>query len=1188
MGRIHLLSREKETVGLTPELASREEAGKYVDVLLSHMQRGVEGDLTGFYDLILTARRYDLRLADIAYLLLELKSVGKQILFENVPDELSAFRVARLVDDTVEGILRRSADLYELASQADQKAAQERLQEMFAAWEFERAVMDAKTPAALCERIAAKLAERWRLVGVRLRVLGRGPDEERDLTSREVLPVPQVQVSRQYLTSAEIRGGGTIDIIEATRRRRDVILYEDLGAAEEVTNAAALLDAGVGSLATCPLVCRGLVIGVMLLYGAGRRSIPPEDGRALADVADVLGVVLDTVRRVEHSEKVIGKEEVIARIGRALLELPTRGALLQSVVEALRDFRDYFDVSLFRVDADTNDCVLVAEAGRGRRYRPAEYRQSVGTGFIGICAQTGQTIRADDLQQDQRRLVAFDEEHRARSELAVPISGTERVYGVLHLLSDRDHDFPDSDVAAIEHVAPHIGVALRNAWMISQRRHDQYEIERAHQELSNIIRSTAVGITGIDPNGVFTHWSPSCESMLGYSAEEVIGRMTPSDLAEEPYDLQAALEACRRTGQTMMERPLRRKDGVVRIIRETVAPLQDEEARHIGFTSYLVDVTEQRRAEQRIRAERDTLALVVGAMGAGLALFDGDLRLQWANSTLMEWFGVGEEALGKTCHDIYHCGHEDLGTCPVKAVMERGEPQVRLQDRTDRSGAWRCYQHVLTPIEHGETHLIVLSMDITDQRRQTEHLRLVHRLVEQVETSLEMDRVLHLLLTGVTAGHAIGLNRAFIFLQDEEGHELRGTMAVGPVSAHDARRIWEGLAATEEAAGQLPVSGSPSESDKELTDLVSELSIPLSASRDVLVSTLLNRTSAHVGNARTELHMQSEVVEALGLGEFVCVPLVAQSEPVGIILADNKYSGTPVTQDQVELLEMLSRQASLAIANARSYEKIRDQLAELRRTRDRLIEAERMASVGRMASHLAHEIRNPLTAIGGFATAIARQHETDSKTHRNAMVIYEETKRLERTLANVLDYTRPLRPSFQSVDVNALVEETVDQFRTELEENGISLGLSLSDRAETVQGDTGMLKQVVINLIKNAIQSMEGVAAKRLTVTTGRQGDEVLITVSDNGSGMSQDTIDKLFSPFFTTKVGGIGLGLSISQRIARQHGGRIDVSSETGRGSRFRIVLPTGEGLQQEQEKAAAVRGQAERGGNDGRYSTG
>jgi len=1175
MQRIRLLASER---GASLAVANRtflEDAREFVDMIVSRLEgRNLEADVAAFYHLILEGREHNVRMADITYGLLEFKSIGKQIIFENVRDELEAFRVSRHVDDTFEALLRRTAELYELTAEADQQVTRDRLQEVFTAWDIEAALSDAQTRAEVCRLATRKLREIWDLAGCRFRFETPGPDGSREWGEGAGLPVPMFQEQRQYLTEEEVAAGGVVSLTESVRRRRHEFVLPYVHDDPRLINAGELEAAGVRSVACCALLSRDRVLGTVLLYGQEAGAFKMGDARKLRDIAGVLALALDRTDHLERSHREISEAEVIARIGRSLLELPTREELLQGVAEALRSFRDYFDVSLFRIERKAGECVLVAEAGRERRYRPEGYRQKIGEGFIGLCAETGRTIRASDLDADARRLIAFEEEYRARSELALPVKRGEEVIGVIHILSEREDDFPDSEVAALEHASPHIGVALMNARMLTERLRDRYEIEQAHRQLTTIIRSTAVGITSTDTRGVYTHWSPSCEQMLGYEADEVLGRHTPADFSAEPYDLRESLENCLRQGRTEAERAVLRKDGTARIIRETRVPMHDEHGEHVGFTSYLVDITDQKKAEQRMRRELDTLNLAVEAMGAGLALFDGELRMQWANSTMMQWFGFGPDLFGRSCHEARLCG-ADVEPCPAREALSSGVARSRIHELTDDAGVWHCYQHVFTPVAHGDTRLLLLTMDITEQRRQTEQMRLINTLTEKVETSLDLDRVLHLVLTCVTAGHAIGFNRAFLFLIDEGRQWLEGRMAVGPTSAEEAARIWAELAQREQTVEELLESAVPSESDGRLTELVRELRIPLSDREDTLVSTLMSRTSAHVGDARSDPHMHPELTRRLELGEFVCVPLVAQDEPLGVMLADNRYSRAPIGEDQVGLVEMFCRQASLAIANAHAYQRIHSQLIELQKTRDRLIEAERMASVGRMASHMAHEIRNPLTAIGGFASSIARQHRDDPKTARNATIIYEEARRLERTLANVLDYTRPLRPQKAPADLNEIVRQTVEQFRSYLEEENVSVRLSLAGQLPRILADAEMIKQVVINLLKNATEAMERKGGGILSISTAAREQAVELVVSDTGPGMEQDVLENLFSPFFSTKIGGIGLGLSVSQQIVRLHGGHIEVHTEPGVGSTFTVTLAVGEGVAESAQEAAPTRAQ-------------
>ncbi len=1164
MGKLRLLAREKGAGEVVSAETVLRDSGEFLDLLVSSLEgRASEADFVTFYHLILESRRYEMRLADLAYTLLELKWVAKQFIFQRVEDELEAFRISRQCDDLIEGVLRKTADLYELTSEADYKTGQERLQEIFAAWEMEEALADAQTTAQAFERVSPKLNALWDLLGLRLRLYAAGGEPLAEFASGQGLPLPTVGEQRQYLTQQEREGGGAIDVMESVRRRREPFICEKVAEDRRFANRVLLVQSGVRSLVAFPLVARDEVAGVILMCAAEPGTFRPADRRRLSDIAGVLGMALDRTRRLEVSTKEISEAEVIARIGSAVLELPRRDELLQGVVEALRSFRDYFDVSLFRAEQEEAECRLVAESGRRRPYRPVDYRQGMGQGFIGLCAQSGETIRAGNLAEDGRRHIAFEEEYLACCELAVPIKrGGEDVIGVIHILSDREDDFPEADIAALENVAPHIGVALQNARMIDEHLRDRLALERAHDQLANIIRSTAVGITSSDPQGIYTSWSPSCEQILGYREDEVVGLKSAADFAAEPYDLNAELEQCRREARVTDERVMLRKDGSPRTVRVTRVPLEDEQGRHVGFTSYMMDVTDQRRAQEQLERERDTLNLVVGAMGAGLALFDRDLRMRWANSRLMDWFGFGPEDFGKQCHDIYRCGRQDYGACPTFMAAVEGRAQSRVHEFTDSAGIWHCYQQVFTPVEHSDTRLIALTFDITEQRRQTDQMRLITKLTEKIETSLDLERVMHLALTCVTAGHAIGFNRAFICLLEEGGLYLDGTMAVGPLSAADAHRIWSDLDEKDQGIDELLETATFSESDRALTDLVRTVRIPMRDAEDTLVRTMESRTSAHVGDARQDLHLNPALVQTLGLEEFTCVPLAVQEEPLGLMLADNKFSRAPITQYQIELLEMFARQASLAISNARAYERIRRQLKELEQARDRLVAAERMASVGRMASHLAHEIRNPLTAIGGFASSIARQHQDDARTRRNATIIYDEVCRLERTLVNVLDYTRPLRPEKRSICVNDVVRQTLQQFEAQLHDCGAEVHLTLPEDVPNIKADPEMIKQVVINLVKNAIDALEGAGGGVLSILTGPDEEGgARIVVRDTGPGMTEDVLENLFSPFYTTKIGGIGLGLSVSSRIVEQHGGSIEVESRPGAGTGFTVRLEAGEG---------------------------
>jgi len=1157
LDKVHALMQERQLAHLVKQDILRDEAHEFLELLCHHLiHQDAESDAVVFYHLVLDGHSHHVRLADIAYVLLELKTACKQTIFEHAESELMAFRTSRMVEEAVEGVLRRSADIYEITSEADHNTAQERLQEIFAAWDVEEALAAAQTVGDVCRIAREKLGAIWPVTGMRMLLCTGEGRKPREVELGTELPVPLVEeLGGQFAQHG--RGiGGTVSVMDRVRARHKPFLCPDVACEDELVNKPELLRAGVGSLACHPLNARDRTVGVMLLYGREREVFTKRDERQLRDFTAVVGLALDRVGRIEESLKELTEAEVIKAIGMSLLERPTRTELLQAVANSLQEFRDYFHVSLFSVDAARGVCRLLAESAPGGPFLPAGYEQPIGTGILGFCAQVGKTIRSHDPAKDSRRIVAFEQEHRARSELAVAVTKGSEVLGVMHFLSERPDDFSDENVAALEHAAPHIGVALRNARMITQRRRDRHEIERMHHQLANVVRSADMGITSTDAHGVYTSWSPGCEAMLGYAETEMVALRTPADIAAEPLDLEAFLQHCAEEGQATTERRVLHKDGTSRIIRETRLPIEDAGGQLTGFTSYVMDVTEQKLAEQKLRQEHDALRVVVDAMGAGLALYDQQMHLRWANSSIMRWFDFGPDAVGRTCHEVYDCGYAGGKTCLLQDAWDKGVPASRTLEMTDKAGQWHRYQQIATPVAQGETRMVVLTLDVTEQSRREDQMRLINKLTQKIESTLELDEVLHLVLTCVTAGHAIGFNRAFIFLVTEDD-VLEGRMAVGPTSAHDAMRIWEGLDEHEHTIDDLLEIAEPSTSDVLLTRRVRHLSLPLNVESDTIVRTLARRTSAHVGDARSDSHLPPELCRWLELEEFACVPLSARNKPLGVIIADNKYSPMPIEREQVELLELFGRQASLAIANARAYQRIRTQLEEIKAAQDRAIEAERLASVGHVASHLAHEIRNSLATIGGVAASIERRSREDDNIRRKAQIIFDESARLEDALVNVLDFTRKPHPVKKRVDINAIVLDTLEQYQPKFDQEDILLRMGLDEDAPLLNADGAMIKQVLMNLIKNAVEATAKRADREISVVTLGEMDHVRILIADNGSGMDKATLGELFSPFFSTKVGGVGVGLSVSQQIAREHGGRIEVVSEFGHGATFTLHLP-------------------------------
>lgn len=232
-------------------------------------------------------------------------------------------------------------------------------------------------------------------------------------------------------------------------------------------------------------------------------------------------------------------------------------------------------------------------------------------------------------------------------------------------------------------------------------------------------------------------------------------------------------------------------------------------------------------------------------------------------------------------------------------------------------------------------------------------------------------------------------------------------------------------------------------------------------------------------------------------------------------------------------------------------------LTEVKRLEAEVQRVRTLAALGEMAATVAHEIRNPLGGIATFAALLGRGMEADDPRRRLVNKVTEGVGRLNRIVSSLLTYTRPLRLNAHQINLVELVEESVAFFEIDLERNrgNVQVARLFAAGSLSCRVDTEQFQQVILNLLQNAIQAMpEG---GTLSVAVEADADHAVVCVSDTGIGMAPEVQAKLFTPFFTTKEDGTGLGLVTCRKIIEAHGGRIRVESEPGRGTRFYVYLP-------------------------------
>jgi len=235
-------------------------------------------------------------------------------------------------------------------------------------------------------------------------------------------------------------------------------------------------------------------------------------------------------------------------------------------------------------------------------------------------------------------------------------------------------------------------------------------------------------------------------------------------------------------------------------------------------------------------------------------------------------------------------------------------------------------------------------------------------------------------------------------------------------------------------------------------------------------------------------------------------------------------------------------------------------LSRLQAAQAELLEAERMATVGRLSLKVAHEVRNPISAIelnAEMLQDIVGSPVPADKEEAVGLVaaIRDQVKTLDGLTEEYLTFARFPRPHFEEESINDLVVELADFVRPVATRQGLALTVQTDPRVPMMSIDRGLLRQAVLNLVKNGLEALSRGGA--LTLASRRDGDAVEISVSDTGGGIREEVARRLFEPFFTTKPQGTGLGLSITRQIAEEHGGEIRWANESGGGARFTIRLP-------------------------------
>jgi len=512
-------------------------------------------------------------------------------------------------------------------------------------------------------------------------------------------------------------------------------------------------------------------------------------------------------------------------------------------------------------------------------------------------------------------------------------------------------------------------------------------------------------------------------------------------------------------------------------------------------------------------------------------------------------------------------GDEDLLEFPQCRILEKCCDCPNFKRDLER---FQASGHPLGP---------VFSLIHDEYRRQKTHIqslisfldsksleiRFLHELGSVLQSSVDLEEVLSVALTAITAGQGFGMNRAFILMVDHKLDHLKGYLAIGPRNYEEAHQAWDEIAHNDMDLQSLAQSFRANKLNSERAkfhDILEQISVPLANTSHILVKALDGKQPLLIEDAFHHPDVDPGFAHLLGVDTFLLMPLVSRNRRIGMIIADNCITHRPITQEDMQSLETFTFPVAFAIERASLYERLQEELNRVMEAHNKLkvqqeliVKMEKMALVGRITSSIAHSIRNPLMIIGGFARSMLKNTPTGDPKRNFIESIVGEARQLEGVLDEILNYSDSLYPTKDFWDINQLVEtalrDSADILRTREYESTFSAGNELPPAYID-------FKQVSYCLRIILQCDLNGAGRKRLVnIGTSREQDAIVIRIQDHGHYIPQQEMDSILVPFSSTQEMGAGLGLALCKTMLEKQEIPLNARTAPEDGIIFTIALP-------------------------------
>ncbi len=1048
------------------------------------------------------------------------------------------------------------------------------------------------------------------------------------------------------------------------------VLIEDTKALPEGSDFCNLCE----SLLIAPILRDSQLKGLLVLGKQKPGGFIPDEKDTVMILAHTIGVAVKNAELYTTAKKQLRQLSITYDLSKALTSVYKPEELLKTISSEIAKLTGA-RICVIRL---LEEGILNVKSSYGIIEEAAEdMALPTGEGIAGWVAKEGRSLFVEDVsklppEMKPRTL-------KVKSAICVPLRVGERIIGTLGLYDKKGEDanpipFDLDDLNIAEGFASISAITIEKARIEEEERRRRQEVFEAKKRLDLLFETVQGGIISVDrdykilsANRYIERWvdMPLAE-IIGRDAKDVFhpkGGICPHCAARSTFDTGDINSITQSSGLNYAELtayPVKELDGSV---NEAVVFIQD-------ITDRILYQEEIMGLYREVAQTKEYLESLITNSADGIITTDiNGIVISW-NKAAEDIFGYTEpEAAGRFLPFVPEFLLEQ-----EKQYMERIKTGDMINTETLRltkGGELIEVSLSLSPIKDAAGEIIGISgisRDITKKKqvereliRRNQELSRLFFISSAMRGTLELERLLRMILTAVTMSDGLGFNRSILFLVDEERYSLRGAMGVGPASAEEAGRIWEGLSLNQKTLHDVigELEGSPLKKESFFDRLTKGIEIPL-AQETVLTKAVNEKKTFNVTDVRKEPFADTVLIQQVGTAAYAVVPLVSRDKVIGVLWVDNLFNRRPIGEEDMRFLNAFSNQMASAIENARFFEKIsvaeaelenifrsisdmvyltdndfnikkvneavlrrvgkpleevvgkkcyqifhgtdeplpacphlrtfqtkvanieeyddpfldgtflsstsplfdaegnflgvvhvvRD-ITEMKELRVRLQTAERMAALGEVAAKVAHEIRNPLVSVGGFAKRLEKKLDGNLKDY--AGIIAEEVDRLEQILKEILGFVKEVRISKQTTPLDELVSNIGNLLESEI----AARGNKLVREAEPINVyiDPNRMKEAIFNVITNANQATGHGA---IHVRVYHKDSEAVVSVRDNGCGIKKEDIPRIFDPFFTTRPTGTGLGLAIAKRIVEEHGGRITVSSKwPDGGTVFKIYLP-------------------------------